>query len=62
MDNEKNEELVENFEQARRELKQSACTDSKAVHRFEVQYGAAYQALVKAGLKPKLRLKYRPLY
>jgi hypothetical protein len=62
METEKAEQLLENFEQARRELRQNACVDSKAVHRFEIQYGTAYQKLVKAGLMPKLRLKYRPLY
>lgn len=56
------EKLQENFDKAYKDLKQHACQDSKAVHRYETQYGTAYSKLVKAGLKPKLRLKYRPMY
>jgi hypothetical protein len=56
------EQLEEAFAKAHKDLKQYACEDAKAVHRYEIIYGTAYQKLVKAGLKPKLRLKYRPLY
>ena len=59
---EKIEKLWEDFNKASVDLRKYACEDAKAVHRYEIIYGTAYQKLVKAGLKPKLRMKYRPLY
>ena len=56
------EKLWDDFNKATVDLKKNACQDAKAVHRYETIYGATYQKLVKAGLMPKLRLKYRPLY
>lgn len=62
MDAEREEKLLADYEKAYKDLRSYACEDSKAVHRYETIYGAAYNRLVKAGLKPKLRMKYRPLY
>lgn len=59
---EKEKKLFEDFEIARNNLKKYACEDAKGVHRYETLYSEAYCKLVNAGLKPKLRMKYRPSY
>jgi len=58
---EEQEHLLEEFEKARKELYANT-KDGKQFHRFETLYGLAYRKLVNAGLKPKLRLKHRPMY
>lgn len=57
---EQDEKLLEQFEAARKELHNHGANDGKQFHRYETLYGEAYQNLVTAGLKPKLRTKYRP--
>ena len=52
--------LIDNFEKARQELRAHGIEDGKQFHRYETLYGEAYQKLVTAGLKPKLRVKLRP--
>lgn len=56
------QELEENFERARKELHAKGIQDGKQFHRYENLYGLAYRKLVTAGLRPKLRLRHRPLY
>jgi hypothetical protein len=57
---EQEQKLVEEFERARQELRAHGIEDGKQFHRYETLYGEAYQRLVTAGLKPKLRVKLRP--
>lgn len=52
--------LVFQFEQARKNWHDKSCEDGKQFHHYEKLYGLAYQKLVTAGIKPKLRMKYRP--
>lgn len=53
-----NEDLLEDFNRASKELQRNATVSSGAV-RIEKNYAAAYQRLVAAGLKPQLKAKYR---
>jgi hypothetical protein len=57
---EREAELIRDFELAQINLHKYSCEDAKGVHKYEGIYGAAYQKLAKAGLKPRLRTKYRP--
>jgi SPX domain protein involved in polyphosphate accumulation len=57
---EDHKKLIDDFEKARKELHDKSAKDGKQFHKFETLYGEAYQKLVTAGLKPKLRTKYRP--
>jgi hypothetical protein len=50
------EALERDLELARKSLTGSA---SKAAQGSENRYGQAYAALVRAGYRPKLRMKYR---
>jgi hypothetical protein len=59
---EEEQRLMDNFENARKELRNHGAQDGKQFHRYETMYGEAYQLLVTAGLKPKLRTKYRPKF
>lgn len=52
-----NEKLISNFSAASNSLKKIA--GGKAGEGIEKVYGQAYQQLVKNGLKPQLRKKYR---
>lgn len=52
--------LEEAMEFARKELHSKSCGDGKIFHRYETLYGLAYQKLVVAELRPKLRVKMRP--
>lgn len=52
-----NERLISNFNSASTSLKK--ITGGKAGEGIEKVYGQAYQQLVKVGLKPQLRKKYR---
>ena len=54
---EENDRLVSNMNSASSNLKK--VVTGKAGDGVEKIYGQAYQALVKAGLKPALRKKYR---
>jgi hypothetical protein len=54
--------LIDNFEAARKDLRNNGANDGKQFHRYETLYGEAYQLLVTAGIKPKLRKKYRPKF
>ena len=56
-----NEELLGNFDLVRKKINDSKDGGMRdGVSRFEEIYGKAYQRLVNAGLKPKLRFKLRP--
>ena len=52
--------LEENLEIARKELHNHGAQDGKQFHKYETLYGLAYQKLVVAGARPKLRTKLRP--
>ena len=52
-----NEDLERNLASAAADLKRGA--GGKAGQTAEKKYGQAYMALVKAGLRPKLKAKYR---
>jgi len=52
-----NEDLLRDLEIASKAIKQQ--TGGKAGEGIEKKYGIAYSQCVKAGLKPKLRKKYR---
>lgn len=54
---EDHERLVSNFNAMSSAIKKQ--TGGKAGEGIEKQYGQAYQQLVKVGLKPQLRKKYR---
>jgi hypothetical protein len=54
---EDNERLISSFNAASSSLKKIA--GGKAGEGIEKVYGQAYQQLVKAGIKPQLRKKYR---
>jgi hypothetical protein len=54
------QKLYENLEAARKELHNHGAQDGKQFHKYETLYGLAYQKLVTAGEKPKLRFKMRP--
>lgn len=54
---EDNERLISNFNAATSSLKKIA--GGKAGEGIEKVYGQAYQQLVKVGIKPQLRKKYR---
>lgn len=54
---ESNDRLVSNFNSATSSLKK--IVGGKAGDGAENNYGQAYQALVKAGIKPQIRKKYR---
>lgn len=51
------EDLERNLSAAANDLKRGA--GGKAGQTAEKKYGQAYMALVKAGLRPKLKAKYR---
>jgi uncharacterized protein YukE len=51
------ERLISNFNAMSTQIKKQA--GGKAGESYEKQYGIAYQALVKAKLKPQIRKKYR---
>ena len=51
------EDLERNLASASNDLKKGA--GGKAGQTAEKKYGQAYMALVKAGLRPKLKAKYR---
>jgi hypothetical protein len=51
------EDLLRNLASASTDLKKSV--GGKASEGVEKRYGLAYQACVKAGIKPPLRKKYR---
>jgi hypothetical protein len=51
------EGLKRNFTAASNELKK--CVGNKPGMNAEMKYGQAYMALVKAGVAPKLKKKYR---
>jgi|WetSurMetagenome_2_1015567.scaffolds.fasta_scaffold25750_7 hypothetical protein len=52
--------LLDNFEFTRKELHSKSCEDGKQFWRYETLYGEAYHRLVVAGLRPKLKTRYRP--
>lgn len=52
-----NEKLISNFNAATSTLKK--ITGGKAGEGAEKVYGQAYQQLVKVGIKPQIRKKYR---
>lgn len=52
-----NEEIIKDFERARNNLKGDKYTSLSKTH--ERQFGRAYQRMVKAGLKPQIKKKYR---
>lgn len=52
-----NEDLLRNLASASNDIKKSM--GGKSGEGVEKKYGVAYQACVKAGLKPQLRRKYR---
>lgn len=54
---ENNDRLISDFNAMSTQIKKQ--TGGKAGEGFEKKYGQAYQALVKAGLKPQIRKKYR---
>lgn len=54
---EENEKLLRNLELASSSIKKSV--GGKAGEGIEKAYGIAYQACVKAGIKPQLRKRYR---
>lgn len=54
---EEKEQLLRNLNSALNDLKK--ITGGKAAEGAEKRYGLAYAACVRAGLKPKLRKKYR---
>lgn len=54
---EDSERLISNFNSASNSLKKIA--GGKAGESIEKVYGQAYQQLVKVGIKPQLRKKYR---
>lgn len=54
---ENNDRLISNFNAASTAIKKSI--GGKAGESAEKVYGIAYQQLVKVGLKPQLRKKYR---
>ena len=51
------DKLISNFNAASTNIKRQ--TGGKTGDGIEKQYGITYQALVKAGLKPQIRKKYR---
>jgi hypothetical protein len=51
------EDLLRNLTSAANDLKKSV--GGKTAEGIEKKYGIAYQACVRAGLKPQLRKKYR---
>ena len=54
-----NEDLLRNLASASNDIKKSM--GGKTGESAEKRYGVAYQACVRAGLKPQLRRKYRRL-
>lgn len=54
-----NDDLLRNLNAASNDIKKSA--GGKAGESAEKRYGIAYQACVRAGIKPPLRKKYRSL-
>lgn len=54
-----NQTLLDKFEAARKQNAKCNTTSGGGV-RDEKVYGAAYQELVKAGLRPQIKAKYRP--
>lgn len=57
------ENLIEEFERVRQYIHKAKDGGMRdGVSKYETIYGLAYRKLVNAGLKPKLRMKYRPLY
>jgi len=57
MQEESNERLISNFNAASNNVRR--IVGGKGGEGTEKAYGQAYQALVKVGLKPQLRKKYR---
>lgn len=57
IDERERDRLESNFNSAATALKR--ITGGKAGEGIEKSYGQAYQALVKAGLRPQIRKKYR---
>lgn len=57
MDDKEKDRLESNFSAASNALKRIA--SGKAGEGIEKTYGQTYQALVKAGLRPQIRKKYR---
>ena len=53
-----NNDLIEAFEKASKNLQKNATVSSGAV-KIEKEYSTAYQRLVTVGLKPQLKAKYR---
>jgi uncharacterized protein YukE len=51
------ENLLRNLNSAINDIRKT--TGGKAAEGAEKKYGIAYQACVRAGIKPKLRKKYR---
>ena len=58
MDKIKEQQLLDNFDAIRKHIHTDGMKDG--VSKYEYPYGVAYQKLVTAGLKPKLRMKHRP--